>query len=75
MISEVDDLNWFLGMQIRHEKGGLEISRENYIEDLFENFEMKDAKGLFTPVAEKQQISKSDCPNEGSQEQNEIKKL
>ena len=30
---------------------------------------MKDAKGLFTPVAEKQQISRTDCPDEGSQEQ------
>ena len=68
MISEVDDLNWFLGMQIRHEKGRLEISQENYIEKLLENFGMKDAKGLFTPVAEKQQISRSDCPDEGSQE-------
>ena len=34
---------------------------------------MKDAKELFTPVAEKQQISKSDCPDEGSQEQKEMK--
>ena len=73
LISEVDDLNWFLGMQIRHEKGRLEISQENYIEKLLENFGMKDAKGLFTPVAEKQQISRSDCPDEGSQEQKEMK--
>ena len=40
-----------------------------YIEKLLEYFGMKDAKGLFTPVAEKQQISKSDCPDKGSQEQ------
>ena len=73
LISEVDDLNWFLGMQIRHGKGRLEISQENYIEKLLENFGMKDVKGLFTPVAEKQQISRSDCPNEGSQEQKEMK--
>ena len=73
MISEVDDLNRFLGTQIRHEKDGLEISQENYIEKLLENFGMKDAKGLFTPVAEKQQINRSDCPDEGSQEQKEMK--
>ena len=60
-ISEVDDLNWFLRMQIRNEKGRLEISQENYIEILLENFGMKDAKGLLTPVAEKKQISESDC--------------
>ena len=34
---------------------------------------MNDAKRIFTPVAEKQQISKSDCPCEGSQEQKEMK--
>ena len=34
---------------------------------------MKDAKGLFTPAAEKQQISKSDRPDEGNQEQKEMK--
>ena len=73
LISEVDDLNWFLGMQIRHEKGRLEISQENYIKKILENFGMKDAKGLFRPVAEKQQISRSDCPDGGSQEQKEMK--
>ena len=55
MISQVDDLNWFLGMQIRHGKVSQEIFQENYIE-------MK-------TVAEKKQLSKSDCPDEGSQVQ------
>ena len=68
-ISEVDDLNWLLGMQITREQGRLETFHENYIEKLLGNFGMKDAKGLFTPVAEKQRISESDCPDEGSQEQ------
>ena len=75
-IKEVDDLNWFywfLGKQIRREKGRLEICQETQIEKLLGNFGMKDAKGLFTPVAEKQQSSKSDCPDEGSQEQKEMK--
>ena len=34
---------------------------------------MKHSKELFTPVAEKQQICKSGCPDEGSQEQKEMK--
>ena len=42
LISEVDDLNWFLGVQIRREKGRLEIFQENYIEKLLENFGEKD---------------------------------
>ena len=36
LISEVDDLNWFLGMQIRREKGRLEIAQENNIKKLLE---------------------------------------
>ena len=31
LISDVDDLNWFLGLHIRREKVRLEISQENYI--------------------------------------------
>ena len=34
---------------------------------------MKDAKGLLTPVAEKQQMSRSLCPDEGSQEEKVMK--
>ena len=73
LISEVDSLNWFLGMQIRREKGRLENSQKNYIEKLLDIFGMKNYKGLFTDVAGKHQISKSDCPDEGSQEQKEMK--
>ena len=69
LISEVDDLNWFLGMQIRRDIGRVEISEENYIKKLLEIFVKKEAKELFTPVAEKQQISEPDCPDEGSEKQ------
>ena len=37
--SEVDDLNVFLGMQIRREKGRLEVLQGNYIEKLLEYLE------------------------------------
>ena len=55
-------------MQVKREKGRLVIFEGKYIEKLLENFGMKDAEERFTPVAEKQQISKSDCPDEGSQD-------
>ena len=67
--SEVYDLHWFLGKQFRPEKSRLEVSRENYIEKSLETFGKKDAIGLFTRVAEKQQIIKSDRPAAGSKEQ------
>ena len=41
LISEMHDLNWFLDMQIRREKGRLDISRENYIEQLLKIFEWR----------------------------------
>ena len=71
LISEMHDLNWFLDMQIRREKGRLDISRENYIEQLLKKFRVTDAKGLFTPVAEKRQTSKSHCPDESTQRKTE----
>ena len=38
LISEVDDTNWFLGMQIRREKGRLEISQGNNVKNVLEHF-------------------------------------
>ena len=55
-------------MPFRREKGTLYFSQNNYIEKLLERFRMKDAKGHFTPDAQKQQISKSDIPGEDGQE-------
>ena len=34
---------------------------------------MKGAKGFFTPVPKKQKMSRSDCPDEGSYKQKEMK--
>ena len=53
LVSEVGDLNWFLGIQIRRDANKIEISQESYIDKLLENFIMSDAKTAFRPALEK----------------------
>ena len=73
LVSEVSDLNWFLGMQIRRDANKIEISQESNIDKLLENFGMSDAKTAFTPDLEKLPISSVDCPSKRSEEENEMK--
>ena len=73
MVSDVSDLNWFLGMQIKRDANKIEISQESYIEKLLENFGMTDAKTAFTPALEKVPISSVDCFSKGSEEEKEMK--
>ena len=53
LVSEVSDINLFLGKQIRRDANKIEISQQSYIEKLLENFGMSDAKTAFTPASEK----------------------
>ena len=66
LVSDVSDLNWFLGIQIRRDANKIEISQESYIEKLLENFGMTDAKTAFTPALEKVPIGSVDCLLKGS---------
>ena len=52
LVSEVSNLNWFLGMQIRRDANKIEISQKSYIEKLLESFGMSYAKTAFTPALE-----------------------
>ena len=63
LVSEVGDLNWFLGMQIRKDANKIEISQGSYIEKLLGNFGMSDAKTAFTPALEKSCISSVEVLN------------
>ena len=47
LVSEVSDLNWFLGMQIKRDANKIEVSQKSYIEKHLENFGMTDAKNRF----------------------------
>ena len=71
LVSEVSDLNWFLGKQIRRDANN-EISQECYIEKFLEIFGRSDAKTAFTPALGKVPISSVDCPSKGSKEEKEM---
>jgi hypothetical protein len=46
----MDELNYFIGFQVKHLKEGTFISQTNYTQDLLKRFGMKDAKPAKTPM-------------------------
>ena len=74
-IGECGELNWFLGMKISCQPGRIEASQEQYIEALLKRFGMQDCKASSTPTTEKQQLTKDDCPAEGSQQRRDMETL
>jgi hypothetical protein len=49
-ISMMDELNYFLGFQVKQLKDGTFISQTKYTQDLLKRFGMKDAKPVKTPM-------------------------
>jgi hypothetical protein len=49
-MSMMDELNYFLGFQVKQLKEGTLISQIKYTQDLFKRFGMKDAKPAKTPM-------------------------
>jgi hypothetical protein len=49
-MSMMDELNYFLGFQVKQLKGGTFISQTKYTHDLLKRFGMKDAKPAKTPM-------------------------
>ena len=71
-ISDCRDLCWFLGMKIVKKENSIEINQEQYIEKLLERFGLENCKSVETPLAEIK-LTKEDCPQEGSEEQERMK--
>ena len=69
---EMDDrgsLSWFLGMSITQEPGVVTLDQSAYTKILLERFGMMDSKATQTPLAVKEELTKEQCPEDGSQEQ------
>lgn len=49
-VDERGKLNWFLGMEIKHDDNGLVISQNRYISDLLLKWGMKDCKPVPDPI-------------------------
>ena len=73
-ISEISDLNWFLGMKIDYSVNEIRISQDKYVEKLLSRFKMTEAKPKTTPVGENKKLTNVDCPLEGSIEHENTKK-
>ena len=57
LVSDVIDLNWFLGIQIRIGANKIKISQEKYIHKHLESVGLRDAKTAFRPTLETVPIS------------------
>ena len=49
-ISIIDELSYFLGLQIKQMKNGTFISQGKYIRDMTKKFRLQDAKSISTPM-------------------------
>jgi hypothetical protein len=49
-MSMIDELNYFLGFQVKQLKEGTFISQTKYTQDLLKRFGMKDTKPAKTPM-------------------------
>jgi hypothetical protein len=74
-ISDLTPLHWFLGMKLECTPGRIEVSQRQYVDALLHKFGMQDCKAVSTTIAEKRQLTKTDCPKDGSEEQVEMKDL
>jgi hypothetical protein len=50
-MSMIDELNFFLGLQIKQLKEGTFISQDKYIKDILKKFKMDNCKAIKTPMA------------------------
>ena len=67
-------LKWFLGMAVVQSPGEVSINQSQYITSLLNRFGMSECKGVHSPGVEKEPLTKSQCPEEGSQESIDMKK-
>ena len=49
-MSMIEELSYFLGLQIKQMKNGTFISHRKYIKDMLKKFGMDDAKAISTPM-------------------------
>ena len=49
-MSMIEELSYFLGLQIKQMKNGIFVSQGKYIKDMLKKFGMDDAKAISTPM-------------------------
>ena len=69
-MKELGKINWFLGMNFRQSDDNSEVTidQSQYLKSMLIKFGMEKSKPADTPLVAGVLLTKSDCPNEGSEE-------
>jgi hypothetical protein len=62
-MSMIEELSYFLGLQIKQLKNGIFVSQGKHIKDMFKKFSMKDAKGISTPMGTNESLDSDKSGN------------
>lgn len=65
-LKDLGSLQYFLGVEVIKTKAGLQLSQQKYIEDILTDLNMKDCKGVPTPMIPSTTLQKDDKPIIGS---------
>lgn len=58
-LNDLDDLHYFLGIEVIHNKDGLFLTQSRYALDVLERTSMKDCKPMSTPLSTSYRIRES----------------
>ncbi|KAJ0795409.1 putative RNA-directed DNA polymerase [Helianthus annuus] len=59
-MTDLGNLHYFLGMEVKQENGNIMLSQRKYAENLLERFNMKHCKSISTPMEYGEKLSKED---------------
>jgi histone deacetylase 1/2 len=59
-VKDLGTLNFFLGVEVKHTRDGVVLAQKKYISDLLTRTNMLQAKGLSTPMATSEKLSRLD---------------
>lgn len=73
-LKDIGELSWCLGLQVqRLDDGSVRLFQEKYISDMLTTYNLEDAHPTTLPIVQKP--STSDCPIDGSEEHEDMKKV
>uniref|UniRef100_A0A803L0D4 Reverse transcriptase Ty1/copia-type domain-containing protein n=1 Tax=Chenopodium quinoa TaxID=63459 RepID=A0A803L0D4_CHEQI len=59
-MTDLGEMKYFLGMQVKQSPGRIFLSQEKYAENMLKKFNMRDCKPMATPMATNEKLSKND---------------
>ncbi|GKG20850.1 ribonuclease H-like domain, reverse transcriptase, RNA-dependent DNA polymerase, partial [Tanacetum coccineum] len=59
-MSSMGELTFFLGLQVKQNKGGIFISQEKYVAEILKKFDLINVKAAITPMETKLHLTKDE---------------